>query len=93
MTPVPLVELSPRWWQDGSDREKQGISFLCPCCRRQLLAIPFENPIDGGPKSVGRSRYWHRAGTTFEDLTIRPSIDVSRIGHWHGFVTSGLVTS
>jgi Spy/CpxP family protein refolding chaperone len=35
---------------------------------------------------------WHREGTTFEDLSLTPSIDASHFGHWHGFVTRGEVT-
>jgi len=27
-----------------------------------------------------------------EDLTVTPSLDASRSGHWHGFITNGEVT-
>lgn len=32
---------------------------------------------------------WEREGETFETLTLRPSVDASPAGHWHGFVTDG----
>lgn len=35
---------------------------------------------------------WHRAGETFETLTLSPSIDASHFGHWHGFITNGIAT-
>lgn len=34
---------------------------------------------------------WQRAGMTFEDLTLSPSIDASAHGCWHGFITGGAV--
>jgi hypothetical protein len=33
---------------------------------------------------------WQRTGETFETLTLAPSIDCSRWGHWHGFITNGV---
>lgn len=35
---------------------------------------------------------WHRVGETFENLTLTPSIDASKWGHWHGFITNGAIT-
>lgn len=32
---------------------------------------------------------WTRRGETFETLTLSPSVDASRAGHWHGFVSGG----
>lgn len=34
---------------------------------------------------------WTRIGTTFDDLTLMPSVDCSKSGHWHGFITNGKV--
>lgn len=33
--------------------------------------------------------HWHRDGDSFENLTLSPSIDASKFGHWHGYVTMG----
>lgn len=33
--------------------------------------------------------FWKRTGDTFENLTISPSVDVSKEGHWHGHITNG----
>lgn len=35
--------------------------------------------------------WWGREGETFETLTIKPSVDFSAAGHWHGFITNGEV--
>jgi hypothetical protein len=37
-------------------------------------------------------KFWRRSGTTFEDLTLSPSIDASSVGHWHGHITNGEAT-
>jgi len=29
------------------------------------------------------------SGASFETLTVTPSLDASRAGHWHGFITDG----
>jgi hypothetical protein len=74
----------------------------------QRLHIWFINPIDGKeifplvpvPDEPGEARAialshncrWTRTGELFEAMTIHPSIDASKIGHWHGFVTEGKIT-
>lgn len=35
--------------------------------------------------------YWQRSGDNFETLTLSPSVDASKAGHWHGFITNGEV--
>jgi len=32
------------------------------------------------------------SGADFSTLSVRPSIDASASGHWHGFITNGEVT-
>lgn len=71
------------------------------------LGVWFSNPIDGGPQAephtshdrdaIGHHNsdstpHWNRFGDTFDTLTLSPSIDCSRCGHWHGFIRNGEVT-
>jgi hypothetical protein len=35
---------------------------------------------------------WQRTGSTLASLTLAPSVDASRAGHWHGFVIDGGIT-
>lgn len=107
---VKLTDLNPRWCSAGPNgaygRHGMGLSFDCPHCRTQRLAVFFANPIDGGAAADGsETKYlWHRSGETFETLTLGPSIDASNkiqtvidgrielVGHWHGFITNGEVS-
>lgn len=35
---------------------------------------------------------WTRTGDTFENLSLSPSIDCSKWGGWHGFITNGIIS-
>lgn len=85
---IPLVELLPRWWGELG-RHGQGVTFLCPCCRVMRLAVAFSNPLDGGAPA-NSVKYWERDGEDFQELSLRPVYDASRIGHWQGWVTKGV---
>jgi hypothetical protein len=101
---MKLLELEPqfisateRGWQDVSVlSEAQGIYFLCPHCFKKngsigthIILVWFANrnvPIDKTP-----SYRWQAAGSSYNDLTISPSIDLG-IDEWHGFITNGEIT-
>lgn len=99
---MKLTDLNPRWACDADiviggvnqhfeNRHGMAISFECPHCRDCRLAVWFENPIDGLPPTDDAEHLWRRDGDTFETLTLSPSIDASKVGHWHGFIRDGLV--
>lgn len=82
--------------QDGNPiprREGVGVEFDCPCGCQYRCYVPFENPLDGGPRCGPQG--WQRTGTTFDTLTITPSIlrGVPCVKRWHGFITSGEVST
>lgn len=80
-------------------RQGMAVSFECPCCVQReretgdkkvtRLAVWFANPIDGLPPTDDAEHLWQRSGESFEALTLSPSIDASKFGHWHGFITNG----
>ena len=80
-------------WIKSAGR-RVGLLFDCPHCSCRL-AIGFSNPVDGGPAEVempmglgqNDGRRWHREGESFDQLTLKPSIDAP--GHWHGWLTGG----
>lgn len=99
-----LTALAPRWvalhgWV-GPDF-LIGVSFLCPHCQVQRLAVLFDPPIDpagikseiGWPLQWGWANgqpIWNRTGAdTFDTLTLMPSVDAGIAGHWHGFIENG----
>jgi hypothetical protein len=75
----------------------QGVMFLCPACfvknggakGTESVLCWFKDrgvPADALP-GPGR---WTAAGTSFEDLTLSPSVNVDN-EHWHGWVQNGEV--
>lgn len=99
LTPRKLVDLSPEWITDNTGRI-HGVHFQCPIhttvpgnpefpCTHH---IGFTNPPDGGPPQAYWRITWARGGTTFETLTLSPSIrnlgfqDGSGGCRWHGYV-------
>ena len=84
-----LVDCNPKWI-GKEERRGLGIYFDCPCCDGDIcIGVYFENPIDGGSPAEKQKPLWTRIGDDFENLTIKPSIDGSGSGHWHGHVTNG----
>lgn len=80
--------------------EATGVCFLCPKCFQRSgggvgvhsVLVWFKGtPLDAVP---GPAR-WSVAGTSLEDLTLSPSIDLTRGGlsdDWHGFIKDGLAS-
>jgi hypothetical protein len=94
---VRLTDLNPEWidGKPGSpDRMGVGISFDCPCgCCADRCSIPFRNPLDGRSTINALIPSWIRVGTTFETLTLTPSILRSTPSgcSWHGNIVNGEV--
>jgi len=92
---MKLIELDPRWTIAESDRQGQGLHFLCPKCRNHFLGVWFQNPLDGKSPYIragaGSSSWWTRTGDSFETLSITPSILVVAGCGWHGYITNGQI--
>jgi hypothetical protein len=113
---VRLLDLKPRWvgvnpaypsgsWvlpagQVAPRPIHIGVSFICPHCINQRLAVLFYPIIDpddwvakqGWALPDATHKRWMRTGDTFDTLTLTPSIDCSKSGHFHGYITNGEVT-
>ena len=103
-----LSALDPEWLEVGG--RIVGITFTCPVCSRwgsqpvgaHNVGVLFSNPPDGGPAAPNdeniianyKGKRWTRTGTTFDDLSIAPSIDCTGSDPmcWHGHVLNGVVT-
>lgn len=94
-----LTELNPRWINyNGS---KLGITFDCPHCKAVRLGVAFhhlgnEQMDDSCILATSpNEKIWtetNPAPDTFDNITLTPSIDCSAAGHWHGFITNGIVS-
>lgn len=97
-----LTELEPAWIHQNV------FVFLCPHCRAMILScknivMSFSEQWELFESKFGehQNRFtvhcedkcaWNISGRDFATLTVTPSIDASRSGHWHGFVTNGEIT-
>lgn len=93
---MKLIDLNPHWV--AYDGQKLGISFDCPHCKIQRLSVPFQHVglehIDSTHILAvsPEAKIWTETNPeadSFDNLTLRPSIDCSSSGHWHGNVTNG----
>lgn len=100
-----LVELDPQFRLWRSDKalgktddasQAQGITFDCPkqsaTHRSHWILVWFKDrevPLEAEPL-----HRWTAAGTSYDDLTLTPSIDatVKDPSCWHGFITNGAIT-
>ncbi|HET7380033.1 MAG TPA: DUF6527 family protein [Gaiellales bacterium] len=86
----------------GTLAEAQGVLFDCPTrgCSHRIL-VWFSDR--GVPPECTPSPRWAASGSGYDDLTLAPSIDISRDKEgrpmfceggrpgWHGFITNGEV--
>ena len=89
--PKRLLDLNPTW-DKIEGYEGKYLTWDCPCgekCRWARIPIPITNPIDGSDP-VGAC-HWERIGEDFASISLKPSIH--HRGHWHGFLTNGMVIS
>lgn len=101
---MTLSELDPRWFNFNDQRA--GFTFLCPHCRTTRLAcktMPITTrdqmkifardlPGNGGDIVLAQHDFaWTITGSGFDELSIVPSIDASKSGHWHGNITGGVI--
>jgi hypothetical protein len=101
-------ETEHSWWEDApSLAEAQGILFKCPVCGRRdptrsshsILVWFADRAVPTHHEPTPR---WAVAGgSSFEDLTLSPSIDLTRDRtgqevirpwEWHGHIQNGEVT-
>lgn len=101
---MKLIDLEPRWF-NSSDGELHGFTMLCPHCKETRLGV--NTTVDGAKHmhdyqllelddpelhvAPKQGRCWNMSGSSFDDITISPSVDASASGHWHGFIRNGQI--
>ena len=94
-----LIDLKPRWYALEEGGPRVGLSFLCPHCMSQRLCVSFHHKgrelmddtyIHAHHGGDEREHIWNLdSAEDFNTLTLSPSIDASKSGHWHGFIQGG----
>ncbi len=99
-----LTELEPRWLSDNlfvfrcPHCRKTWLSCknVPLSIEDQFTAFRAADLDPGGPRYAVvpmRAEFaWTITGREFETVTVTPSIDASRAGHWHGVITNGEAT-
>lgn len=96
---MKLKDLDPMLFtvnESNTDLYIVGLTFECPHCRVERLGVIFHANGHPAIKStepstiLGNSKtIWTLIGTSFNDLSLTPSIDASKTGHWHGHIKNG----
>jgi len=87
-----------KWIHVDTLADAQGIYFTCPVCADgHMVGVTFRGrgvPDDLGSSDGEKPTRWAVEGTGFADLTLSPSIDLTRRNActWHGWVRGGSVT-
>jgi hypothetical protein len=94
-----LLDLDPHWYVLEDGGPIVGLSFYCPHCRKERLGILFHHDghaaIEDGyirahyPNDPQRYIWTMTGPADFATLTLSPSVDASKSGHWHGSITNG----
>lgn len=98
---MKLTELEPRWFTDGlsflcphcrvvrlavraSHSSPHLISNASDLAKMHLLKPEYVWKISGDKPTFDGLNHGG-----FENVTLIPSVDASKFGHWHGFITNG----
>lgn len=97
---MKLIDLEPLWLSPDVFMFKspiEGGDWIT--CKRipMSLSDQWELADEKAPKDIPRNRIvpckadisWKFQGNDFNTLTVTPSIDGSKSGNWHGFITNG----
>lgn len=93
---MKLVELGAQFvlldWSPAKGLEDaQGVMFDCPQCSLTHPILAWFAGRGVPKEEVPGPGRWTVSGSSLEDLTLSPSINVS--GCWHGWVRNGRVVS
>ena len=106
--PYPSVDAGNYIHRVDTLVEAQGIIFLCPVCFAKnngpvgthAIEVSFAGrdvqDHQGSHSRDGQPVRWNASGSTYDDLTLTPSILIDECkpacDGWHGFITNGAIT-
>jgi hypothetical protein len=81
---------------DLGNLRKVGMTFDCPHCKQIRLGILFHHKGREAIEDAEINSHipvhnyvWTIDTDDFSKMTVSPSVDASKVGHWHGFITGG----
>jgi hypothetical protein len=91
-----LTDFAPRFTHSHGDERITHIGFRCPCkpdCAVEIV-VSFTPALDGSETPAEWKPWRRESGSTFDDLTLSPSIHLHPSPHencagWHGFLQNG----
>lgn len=95
---LTVVEPGKRYQHHDDMAAAQGVCFLCPACFRANGGAEGTHAVfvwfrdRGVPEDEVPVPRWEVTGTGYADLTLSPSIHITRGCGWHGFVRGGAIT-
>ncbi|MGH8217323.1 MAG: DUF6527 family protein [Steroidobacteraceae bacterium] len=98
---MKLTDLDPRWFVLEKVGPRVGLTFDCPHCRTTRLGVAFHHHGRAATEDAyvlahhganDMQHIWDLEGQDdFATLSLSPSVDASKSGHWHGFITAGAI--
>jgi uncharacterized protein DUF6527 len=88
-----FVHSTAQGWRDvDTFAEADGVLFDCPeCGGHKVIVFSTDAPVELAAAPNGKR--WTLSGTSLDDLTIIPSIQLTSGCMWHGIVQKGEVLS
>lgn len=99
---LTLTDLEPRWIH-----KDEVFAFRCPHCRKvwltckrvkmsqkeqhEMLDRVFGEDESHNVVGCKPAFAWEFSSLDFSTMTVKPSLDSSPAGHWHGFITEGRI--
>lgn len=95
---IMRIKNSDSWTTTENLSEADGVLMLCPKCYYRNNGVVGTHSVllwfDHVPRdaSLSNGRWTVRAGTGIVNLSLTPSVDLSRTCGWHGYVHGGQAT-
>lgn len=89
------IESPTSYRRTGDQRgDADGVHFLCPLCFQRNGGPAGTHAVKVWFEHVGQDVFptggrWTAIGTSLDDLTTKPSIQIVGGCNWHGYITNG----
>lgn len=86
-----LIHSTPEGWRDvDTFAEADGVIFDCPLCGGHKITV-FSTEAPAELEAAPNGKRWTLSGTSLDDLSATPSIQLTSGCMWHGHIRDGEV--